>query len=98
MFTPWSWKTGMDEVIHLFSNQAQKFYVDGVSSEELYVSAYPTENESRDTMTIFLVNRHLTESRTADLEPERFPGKERNLFIIYTYPDYRNPKPLSRPQ
>ncbi len=28
IFTPWSWKTGMDEVIHLFSKQCRKFYVD----------------------------------------------------------------------
>ncbi len=83
IFTPWSWKTGMDEVIHLFSNQAQKFYVDGVSSEELYVSAYPTENASRDTMTIFLVNRHLTESRTADLNLKDFRVKN-GTYSLYT--------------
>jgi hypothetical protein len=83
MFTPWSWKTGMDEVIHLFSKQAQKFYVDGVSSEELYVSAYPTENVSRDTMTIFLVNRHLTESRTADLNLKDFRVKN-GTYSLYT--------------
>ena len=83
MFTPWSWKTGMDEVIHLFSKKAQKFYVDGISSEELYVSAYPTENGSRDTMTIFLVNRHLTESRTADLNLKDFRVKN-GSYSLYT--------------
>jgi hypothetical protein len=83
IFTPWTWKTGMDEVIHLFSHQAQKFYVDGISSEELYVSAYPTENASRDTMTIFLVNRHLTESRTADLNLKNFRVKN-GTYSLYT--------------
>ncbi len=83
MFTPWSWKTGMDEVIHLFSKKARKFYIDGVSSEELYVSAYPTENASRDTMTVFLVNRHLTESRIADLNLQDFRVKN-GTYSLYT--------------
>jgi hypothetical protein len=83
MFTPWSWKTGMDEVIHLFSKQSRKFYVDAVSSEELYVSAYPTENASGDSMTIFLVNRHLTESRTADINLKNFRVKN-GTYALYT--------------
>jgi hypothetical protein len=83
LFTPWDWKTGMDEVIHLFSHQAQKYYVPGVSSEEVYVSAYPTENASRDTMTVFLVNRHLSESRTADLNLKDFRVKN-GSYSLYT--------------
>lgn len=65
IFTPWTWNVGMYEVVHLFSNYAKPYYVDATSTNETYVSAYPTINADADSLTIFLVNRHLTE--TADV-------------------------------
>ncbi len=83
MFTPWSWKTGMDEVIHLFSKNAKSKYVEATSSEELYVSAYPTMNTAGDSMTLFLVNRNLSESRTARINLSNFRVKN-GTYILYS--------------
>jgi len=33
IFTPWTWKTGMNEVIHLFSKYGKDYYVNSISSE-----------------------------------------------------------------
>jgi beta-mannanase len=76
IFTPWDWFTGMSEVVHLFSHYGKKFYVAGTSSQEQYVSVYPTINYTGDSMTIFLVNRHLTESRMTDLNLTAFAVKD----------------------
>jgi hypothetical protein len=71
-FTPWSWKTGMYEVIHLFSNYSQSFFVEGISSDEVCVSAYPTMSENADSMTIFLINRHQSEPKTVQMDIQNF--------------------------
>ena len=56
-FSPWSWQTGMWEVLHLFSVYNKTAFVSASSSEEEFVSAYPTINESGDSVTLVLVNR-----------------------------------------
>lgn len=61
IFTPWHWKTGMWEVLHLFSRYAQDINVSSVSDLETYVSAYSSINTNLDSMTIILVNRSLSE-------------------------------------
>lgn len=71
-FTPWTWKNGMFEVLHLFSRYAQNFFVDGISDLEEFVSAYPTFNENRDSMTLFLVNRHTTENKLVHIDIQNF--------------------------
>ncbi|MBN2611233.1 MAG: T9SS type A sorting domain-containing protein [Bacteroidales bacterium] len=88
IFTPWTWKTGMNEVLHLFSRYSNKYFIDAISSNELYVSAYTTVNSTKDSMTVFLVNRHLTESRNIDLNITGFPVKNGlyNTFQIYDLP------------
>jgi mannan endo-1,4-beta-mannosidase len=68
IFTPWGWKTGMYEVIHMFSRYGREYFVDALSSEEEFVSAYPTIDATGDTMSIFLVNRHLNESRQMEID------------------------------
>ncbi len=73
IFTPWSWENGMFEVLHLFSTYGKGYYIDGVSSDEKFVSAYPTINDERDSMTVFLVNRHLEESMELKIQLEDFP-------------------------
>jgi len=72
IFTPWSWNTGMNEVVHLFSRYGRELYASGSSSNEEFVSAYPTVNQGKDSMTVFLVNRHLTETQTASLNLSGF--------------------------
>lgn len=57
LFTPWTWKTGMWETLHLLSRYNQSHSVSGVSGNEALVSAYPSVNAAGDSMTVVLVNR-----------------------------------------
>lgn len=57
LFTPWTWKTGMWETLHLLSQYNQSHSVSGVSGNEALVSAYPSVNAAGDSMTVVLVNR-----------------------------------------
>jgi hypothetical protein len=64
IFTPWSWKTGMWETLHLFSRYAKTIKVNTSSSLDATVSGYTTISSSVDSMTVILVNRDLSASRT----------------------------------
>ena len=59
-FTPWTWKTGMWETLHLFSRYAKSNSVASTSSLENTVSGYTTVSNSADSMTVILVNRDLS--------------------------------------
>ena len=83
IFTPWSWTAGMWETVHLFSRYSQEFIVDAVSSDETYVSAYPTVNATSDSMTIFLVNRHLTATKELQIDVRDFTIKN-EAIQLYT--------------
>lgn len=72
VFTPWDWPNGMSEVVHLFSHYGHKYYVPAVSSNELYVSAYPTISADGDSMTIFLINRDISASRGINISLSDF--------------------------
>ncbi len=67
IFTPWSWRVGMWETLHLLSRYNQENYVQATSQNETLVSAYPTLNETADSMTVVLVNRSLTAKTTVNL-------------------------------
>ncbi len=88
IFTPWSWKTGMDEVIHLFSRYGLPSYAAGSSSDEEFVSVYPNINNSKDSMTIFLVNRHLTAVKDLKMALDSFHCENGShpLFSLYGLP------------
>ncbi|NJK98528.1 MAG: hypothetical protein HC905_29660 [Bacteroidales bacterium] len=58
LFTPWHWDIGMWETLHLFSRYSKEYYVNGTSSAETFISAYPTLSSNNDSLTIFLVNRN----------------------------------------
>lgn len=72
LFTPWSWKVGMYETMHLFSKYAQEYSVSSSSSLENTVSAYSTINATVDSMTIILVNRDVASNRTAKVNLSGF--------------------------
>jgi hypothetical protein len=72
IFTPWSWKTGMWEVLHLFSRYNQEIRINAVSDTEPIVSAYTSINSKLNTMTIVLVNRDLFQSQEATVHLENF--------------------------
>jgi hypothetical protein len=65
VFTPWTWKTGMWETLHLFSRYTKAIRVKTTSGNEATVSGYSTISSSNDSMTVILVNRDLSSSRTA---------------------------------
>jgi hypothetical protein len=67
LFTPWGWKVGMWETLHLFSRYNHDYYIQAVSQDETMVSAYPTINQAKDSMTIVLVNRSLTDKKQVSL-------------------------------
>lgn len=64
IFSPWSWQVGMWEVLHLYARYNKPQYVAGNSSDETFVSAYPTINEAGDSVTLVLVNRAATSKTT----------------------------------
>ncbi|TDE14556.1 glycoside hydrolase family 44 protein [Dyadobacter psychrotolerans] len=72
IFTPWSWTAGMWETIHLFSRFNQKFSLDAVSANEVLVSAYPSVNQARDSMTVVLVNRSVGQSQLINIQLDHF--------------------------
>ncbi len=72
IFTPWSWKTGMWETLHLFSRYNKTQSVQGISTDETNVSAYPTLNATKDSMTIVLVNRSTTDTKNTTVNLTNF--------------------------
>jgi len=83
IFTPWSWNVGMWETIHLFSRYNQENYIQAVSQDETMISAYPTINQTADSMTVVLVNRSLTETKQVSLNFNGFVPENKN-FTMYT--------------
>jgi hypothetical protein len=67
LFTPWSWKVGMWETLHLFSRYNQENFVQATSADETMVSAYPTIDANKDSLSVVLVNRSLTEKKLVTL-------------------------------
>jgi len=84
LFTPWSWKVGMWEALHLFSRYNQENFVQATSADETMVSAYPTINANEDSMSVVLVNRSLTEKKLVSLNFSGFvlnPGTS-SMFTL----------------
>lgn len=75
VFTPWDWKTGMYEVVHLFSQYGKELYIPSISTDEEFVSAYPMVNKSKDSMTVFIVNRSLNLAKNTTVNLSGFPIK-----------------------
>ncbi|MEP7266285.1 MAG: glycoside hydrolase family 44 protein [Saprospiraceae bacterium] len=87
LFTPWSWKTGMWETLHLFSKYNQTSFVSNSSSDEKNVSAYSTINQNKDSVTIALVNRATT-TKSIHLTLGSFnPIGDAEVFTLKTLPN-----------
>ena len=82
IFTPWSWKTGMWETLHLFSRYAKTTRVRTTSPGEATVSGYSTVNSSNDSMTVILVNRDLNASRAVTVNLTGFSVSNGNYKIL----------------
>jgi hypothetical protein len=72
IFTPWSWKTGMWETLHLFSRYNKTLSCQGISTDENNVSAYPSVNATKTAMTVVLVNRSATATTNTTLNFANF--------------------------
>ena len=72
IFTPWTWNAGMYEVVHLFSKYSQSFSLNATSSDEVNVSAYPTINSQGDALSVVLVNRSLTATKSTRVTINNF--------------------------
>lgn len=75
LFTPWSWKKGMWEVLHLFGRHAAANYLPSTSTNDSLVSAYVTVNARKDTMTAFLVNRDTSSARSVSFALKNVTAK-----------------------
>jgi hypothetical protein len=72
IFTPWTWKTGMWETLHLFSRYAKSTSVKTTSSLDATVSGYSTISTDSDSLTVILVNRDLSSSRSTTVNLSGF--------------------------
>lgn len=72
IFTPWSWYNGMWEVLHLYSRYNKSLFVPATSTEEEFVSAYPTINQAGDSISVVLVNRSLNAARSTTISLNGF--------------------------
>ena len=57
IFTPWTWREGMYEVVHLFSRYGHENRVESTSSNDSLVSAYSSISNMGDSLTVIFVNR-----------------------------------------
>jgi len=71
-FTPWDWRVGMWEVVHLYTRYNHAYYLSSVSSAEETVSAYPTINGNGDSLTVVLLNRSLAQSQEVNVQLQNF--------------------------
>jgi hypothetical protein len=72
LFSPWTWKTGMWETLHLFSRYNKTQSCQGISTDETNVSAYPSVNATKTAMTVVLVNRSTTATTSTTLNFANF--------------------------
>ena len=75
LYTPWSWKTGMWETLHLFSRYSQPYNIPAASSNENTLSGYASISADNDSMTVMIVNRDLTVSKTVKVNLNGFTAR-----------------------
>jgi hypothetical protein len=72
IFTPWTWRKGMWETLHLFARYNKPTYVETISDNEELVSAYATKNATADSLVVVLVNRSKTDTKVVTVSPANF--------------------------
>jgi hypothetical protein len=89
IFTPWSWQNGMWETLHLFTRYNKSIAVRGESSNEVLVSAYPSINKAKDSMSVVLVNRSTSTVQTTSIEFNNFvlSGQDAKTFTLKSLPN-----------
>ncbi len=84
LFTPWSWKVGMWEVLHLFSRYCQPIRILSVSNDEETVSAYASISANLDAITLMIVCRSLNQTIDVTATVHNFlleDGSYNTLFL-----------------
>lgn len=97
IFTPWEWRDGMYEVVHLFSQYSQELRIPSLSSNDSLVSAYSSINNTADSLTIILVNRAETQAQTVNLKIDNFE-LDLNAYPTFTLSDITGETFVSRAQ
>jgi hypothetical protein len=82
IFSPWTWQNGMWEVLHLYSRYNKSIFVPATSTEEEFVSAYPTINEAGDSVSVVLVNRSVSATKSVKLELKGFDLDEQSFTTL----------------
>jgi hypothetical protein len=72
IFTPWTWREGMYEVVHLFSRYGHENRVQSTSSNDSLVSAYSSISNMGDSLTVIFVNRSQSETQDISLTLSNF--------------------------
>ncbi|MBN2659847.1 MAG: hypothetical protein JXR54_01105, partial [Tannerellaceae bacterium] len=72
LFSPWDWKPGMYEVLHLNTKYNHAISIPATSTNEELVSAYATINSTGDSITVQLVNRSQTASKSISINTGTF--------------------------
>ena len=72
IFSPWTWKNGMWETLHLFARYNQPYYLHAKSSNDSLVSIHATINETKDSLTLLLINRNLIGNTDVNIDISNF--------------------------
>jgi hypothetical protein len=83
IFSPWTWRKGMWEVLHLFSRYNKPISVNAESGDETYISAYPSVSADNDSLTLVLVNRSTDQTKTVNISFPYFKLDD-GLFQVKT--------------
>jgi len=67
LFSPWEWDIGQWETLHLFTHYTGSIAVSSTSSLDTLVSAYSSLNAGRDTLSVVLVNRDVTNAQSVNI-------------------------------
>jgi hypothetical protein len=67
IFTPWTWQVGMWEVLHLYSRYNYSTSIHASSDDETNVSAYATVDANTENVTVVLINRALSASKSTSV-------------------------------
>jgi hypothetical protein len=89
IFSPWHWKPGMWETLHLFSKYNKTHSIKGDSSNETLVSAYPSINANQDSITVVLVNRSATANQNVTFNFDNFVlnNQQAKVFTLKSLPN-----------
>ena len=82
IFTPWTWNEGMWEVLHLFSRYNKNQLVSATSADEESVSAYPTISSDGDSLTVMLVNRSVSSSKSISVDVKGFILDDSSIPVL----------------